>query len=200
MSNRFDPERHHRRSIRLNGYDYSSAGAYFVTICTRGRECILGDVVNGEWQMNEFGQVVKEYWGSISGHFKNIITDEFIVMPNHLHGIVVISYSDCRGEVTSPSPISKTYGAIQKDAETTMQGGETPPLQIITLGKIIAYFKYQSAIQINQIRNTSGLPVWQRNYYEHIIRDEDDMNRYREYIVNNPLKWAMDENNPVNIT
>ena len=156
--------------------------------------------MNGEWQMNEFGQVVKEYWGSISGHFKNIITDEFIVMPNHLHGIVVISYSDCRGEVTSPSPISKTYGAIQKNVEITIQGGETPPLQIPALGQIIAYFKYQSAKQINQNRNTPGLPVWQRNYYEHIIRDEKEMNHYREYIVNNPLKWAMDENNPVNTT
>lgn len=158
---------------------------------------MFGDVVNGEGQINEFGQVVKKYWNLISVHFKNIITDEFILMPNHVHGIVIISCNNCRGEVTSPT--SKTDVAIQKDTENIIQSGETPPLRIITLGKIIAYFKYQSAKQINKTRNTPGLPVWQRNYYVHIIRDEDEMNRFREYIVNNPLKWAMDENNPANI-
>ena len=110
-------------------------------------------------------------------------------MPNHIH--VIITINNCRGEVTSPS--SPDTNAIK----SIKQGGETPPLpRKITLGQVVAYFKYQSAKTINLIRNTPGAPIWQRNYYEHIIRDEEELHAIREYIRYNPLKWDEDAENP----
>ncbi len=187
----YDKYRHHRRSFRLKNYDYSQAGAYFVTICIKGRECMFGDVVDGEMGLNYAGQMVRDVWHKIPEHFPHADIDEFIVMPNHAHGIIVICRDGCRGEVSSPISVSH----IPK----TKQGGDTPPLQRRALGQIVAYFKYQSAKRINQIRNAPAHPVWQRNYYEHIIRSEEEMNRIREYIMENPAKWAEDENNPANI-
>jgi len=116
-------------------------------------------------------------------------------MPNHIHGIIFMN--NCRGEVSSPS--SDVVAPYSKTKPATKQGGDTPPLRKITLGQVVAYFKYQSAKEINKIRNTPGYSVWQRNYYERIIRDEKELNRIHEYIINNPLQWAEDENNPVNI-
>ena len=179
----YDKYKHYRCSIRLRGYDYSQAGAYFVTICTQGRECLFGDVVDGEMRLNDAGQMVLDVWHKIPEHFPNADVDEFVVMPNHFHGIIVICNDNCRGEVASPISL----------------GGDTPPLQRHTLGKIVAYLKYQSAKQINLFRNTPGYPVWQRNYYEHIIRSEEEMNRIREYIVENQAKWVEDEDNPESI-
>jgi len=133
----------------------------------------------------------------LPARYPDIETDEFVVMPNHFHGIIVIRHDDCRGEVASPiavSPIPKT-----KQRGDIPEGGETPPLRRRTLGQIVGYFKYQSAKQINHIRNTPGVPVWQRNYYEHIIRSEEEMDRIRTYIIENPAKWAEDEDNPANM-
>ena len=113
------------------------------------------------------------------------------MMPNHVHGTIVIRHDDCRGEVASPiavSPIPKTK-----------QGGDTPPLRRHTLGQIVAFFKYQSAKQINHTRNTAGVPLWQRNYYEHIIRGEEETDRICTYIIENPMKWGNDEDNPETI-
>jgi REP element-mobilizing transposase RayT len=136
-------------------------------------------------------------WHAIPEHFPYTGIDEFVVMPNHFHGIIVIYHDNCRGEVSSPaSPISML--PISKTKQTT-KGGGTPPLRKRTLGQIVAFFKYQSAKQINQTRNTPRCPVWQRNYYEHIIRSEEEMNRIRQYIIDNPAKWAEDGDNPGNI-
>jgi REP element-mobilizing transposase RayT len=189
---KYNPEIHHRRSIRLKDYDYSQAGAYFVTVCTQNRECLFGDITNASMQLNNYGEVVTKCWNDLSNHFPRIILDAFVVMPNHVHGIVVILENYCRGEVSSPILKPDEIKTIEK-------GGVTPPLQKHTLGQIVAYFKYQTTKHINQIRNTPGLPLWQRNYYEHIIRNEDELNRIGEYIINNPMQWADDENNPLNI-
>ena len=162
----YNPEFHHRRSIRLKDYDYSRAGVYFVTVCSWKRECVFGEIMNGEMLLNGYGAIVEEQWDAIPGHFDNVETDEFIVMPNHVHAIVLIE--NCRGEVSSPSSNPNS-----RKTTTQKQGGETPPLpRKITLGQVVAYFKYQSAKTINLIRNTPGAPIWQRNYYERIIRDE----------------------------
>lgn len=181
-------DRHHRRSIRLKGYDYSQAGAYFVTVCAQDRECFFGDIVDGEIQLNNAGQMVQDVWHNLPVKYPDIETDEFVVMPNHVHGIIVMRHDNCRGEVSSPIFVSPI--------PTMKQGGETPPLQKRTLGNIVAYFKYQTTKQINRIRNTPGVPLWQRNYYEHIIRNEEEMNRICEYIIENPIKWTEDEDNP----
>jgi len=172
-------QRNQRRSIRLKDYDYSQEGAYFVTICTQGKACILGKVVNGEMRVNGYGNVVNKCWNEIPIHFSNVEIDESVVMPNHIHGIVTI-VNNCRGEVTSP----------------TQKGAATAPLQKHTLGQIIAYFKYQTVKSINQTHKTPGNRIWQRNYYEHVIRNEADLNEIRQYILDNPVQWDKDENNP----
>lgn len=187
----YDHHKHRRRSIRLKGYDYSQAGAYFVTICAQNRECLFGDIVDGEMRLHDAGQMIQDMWNDLDARYPDVETDEFVVMPNHVHGIIVIRRNDCRGEVSSPISVSPI--------PTIKQGGETPPLRRHTLGQIIAFFKYQSTKQINKIRDTPGHPVWQRNYYEHIIREEQEMNRIREYIIENPAKWTEDKNNPENI-
>ena len=180
---KYDPEKHHRRSIRLKKYNYSSPGHYFVTICVQNRECILGKIVNGQMVLNEWGKIVRDCWQWLEKQYPNVELDEFIIMPNHMHGIIIINDLDCRGDSRN---------------ETIRRGGVTPPLQNPTLGQIVAYFKYQSTKQINQLRQTPGTKFWQRNYYEHIIRNERELYAIRNYIRNNPLKWELDRENPIN--
>ena len=202
---KYDPDKYHRHSIRLKGYDYSESGAYFVTICTQDRECLFGDVLDGEMRLNDVGQVVKQWWNDIPVRFSHVELDEFVVMPNHFHGIIVFCNDNCRGEVSSPIPLtipsSVTVLPIPeiKQGGHLSEGGDTPPLQRRGLGQIIAYFKYQSAKQINLRRDTPAHPIWQRNYYERIIRSEEEINHSRNYIIENPLKWGNDEDNPAKI-
>lgn len=187
---------HRRRSIRLKGYDYSQSGAYFVTVCAQDRECLFGNVVDGEIRVNDTGRMVHDIWHKIPGHFPDIAIDEFIVMPNHVHGIVVI----VEAQFIAPSDCDTANRAAinhPKQNLTTKQGvmNHAP-----TVGGIVRAFKARCTHTINQFRNTPGDPVWQRNYYEHIIRHEEEMNRIRQYIADNPLKWTEDEYNPGNIT
>ena len=172
----YDSSKHHRRSIRLNGYDYSQAGAYFVTICTEARECLFGEIVDAEMRLNEHGRIVCECWDVIPQRFPNVELDEFVVMPNHVHAIIVIT--DDNG-----------VGAIHE-----------LPLQMqrrkMLLPKVVGYFKMNAAKRINLARDTQGTPVWQRNYYEHIVRNERELERIRAYIAGNPAMWDKDENNP----
>lgn len=174
-----------RKSTRLRGYDYTQAGAYFITICTHTRECLLGEVVNDEMRPNEYGNIVRFQWNEIPVHFSDVGTASFVVMPNHIHGIIVLTDA-CRGGVTPPNRVT----TLDKT------GTEPVPLRKRTLGQIVAYFKYQTTKSINQIRSTPGAHVWQRNYYEHVIRNQTDLEEIREYIVNNPLKWDLDRENP----
>jgi len=187
----YNPDIHSRHSIRLRKYDYSSGGTYFVTICAFQRECLFGEVIGGEMRLNEVGHVVEEWWASVIKHFDGISIDQYVIMPNHFHGIVAIVGAGF------PRPDSCDTAEIHV-GET--QGGVTPPLRKPTLGQIVGYFKYQSTKQINALRDNPGCPVWQRNYYEHVVRNEDDLTNIRQYIVNNPLKWDLDENNPANVT
>jgi len=177
VEHRYNPEIHHRCSIRLRDYDYSLAGAYFITICTKNRECLLGDVVDGEMRVNEYGRIVETCWNEIPLHFPDTEIDQFAIMPNHVHGIIFIS--NIVG-ATHASPLRNTSGPKSR-----------------SIGAIVGSFKSAVAKRINELRNTHGVPVWQRNYYDHIIRDEDNMNQIREYIINNPLKCAEDEENPL---
>jgi len=173
----FDPEKHHRRSVRLQGYDYAQVGAYFVTIVTQGRECLFGDVMDGEMVLNEYGQIIVGEWERTADIRPNVSLDVFIAMPNHIHGIIMIA--DGRG-------------TLQR-APTTERFGQPTSNSIPT---IIRLFKSVTTKRINEVRGRPGGAVWQRNYYEHIIRDEDDLCRIREYIVNNPLQWEVDRENP----
>ena len=182
MAGRYNPEKHHRRSIRLKGYDYSLAGAYFVTICTWQRECLLGDIIKGEMRLNEYGLIVENCFKELIFHYLNIELDVYIIMPNHMHGIVNINGIDNVGAGL------KNVGAGFKPAPTKRHG----------LPEIVRALKTFSSRKINKTRDRPGCPVWQRNYYEHIIRNENELNHIRQYITNNPFQWDDDENNPVN--
>jgi len=162
----YDPEIHHRRSIRLRGYDYSQPGKYSVTICTLDKEHLFGEVVEGEMHRNELGEYVALCWGWLPRQYPYVDLDEWIVMPNHLHGILVIT--DRRG------------------------GSRTAPTKRKTLGSLVGAFKTVSTDWRNQQRGTPGTVMWQRDFYDHIILNEDELNKIREYIRTNPLQWDTD--------
>lgn len=159
---KYNSEIHHRHSIRLRDYDYSQIGAYFITICTHDRNCLFGNIIDDKMLLNEFGMLVHGEWIKSAQIRMEIKIDEFIVMPNHIHGIVII---DRKGD----RPVAPTIGSL------------------------IGGFKSTATKQINEIRKMPRVPVWQRNYYEHIIRNEKSLYNIREYIVNNPLNWKQDE-------
>jgi REP element-mobilizing transposase RayT len=179
----FDPERDRRRSIRLRGYDYASAGAYFVTLCTRERECLFGDVIDNAIMLNETGRLVADEWLRSATLRTEIDLDAWIVMPNHLHGIVVIN----------DQPTVGAYG-------NTPPAGNRPRSPSRTLGAMVRGFKSATTARINIMRDAVGVPVWQRNYYEHIIRGDAELHRIRQYVVDNPRQWASDRENPSWVT
>jgi len=192
----FDPDHHHRRSIRLPGYDYARNGTYFVTICLQGRECLFGGIANGEMEMNEAGLMVADAWLALPERFPSILVDEFVIMPNHFHGIILITNNNddgfglgrgaaCRAQNACRAPIIGTCG---KGAASSAP----------TVGKIMRAFKSISAIAVNRALDRHGVPVWQRNYYERIIRDDNELQRARQYILDNPAKWDQYHENPAN--
>jgi len=181
---RYDPDRHHRRSIRLKGYDYTQPGAYFITICTYRRVCLFGQVIEGKMQWNGFGQIARDEWLRTAEIRPNVELDAFVVMPNHIHGIVIIS--DNRRGTTQNG-----RGTLQR-APTVERFGKPTSDSIPT---IVRLFKSAVTKRINHQRGTRGMPVWQRNYYEHIIRTERALNAIRRYIVNNPARWHLDRYN-----
>ena len=183
----YDPDIHHRRSIRLPGYDYAQPGAYFVTICTHQRECVLGDIVNGHMELNELGDIVARFWLQVPVRFPSVIVDACVTMPNHGHATIIITDTR-RGVVATPDPTRADNDAGQ--------GRETQPLRNPTLGQIVAFYKYQTTKAINQMRDTAGVRFWQRNYWEHVIRNEAEMQRIREYIETNPSRWNDDQLHP----
>lgn len=177
---RYDPARHHRRSIRLRHYDYSQPGAYFVTICTKDHECIPGDVPDGHMCLSEFGRVVSQEWQRSAVIRREISLDSFVVMPNHIHGIVVI-------EKASHRPVA--VGAH----------GGAPLRSPRSLGSLLAGLKSASTKRINELRGTPGLPLWQRNYHERVIRNEDELRDIRDYVENHPRVWDSDMDTDTNI-
>jgi REP element-mobilizing transposase RayT len=170
-------EKRQRKSIRLKEYDYSQAGDYFVTICTQNHECKFGEIVNGEMHLNNFGMVVEDCWKGISLHFKNVELDEYIIMPNHLHGILILNEPvGTRHAVSLPEQFGKPISG--------------------SVSTIVRSFKSAVTKGINQMRSTPGVPIWQQRYYDRIIRDEKELNNVRDYIANNVLAWAFDTENP----
>lgn len=158
-----------RHALRLRDHDYSQAGMYFVTACTQGRACLFGEVIDGEMHVNDAGKAVQAVWHKLPEHYRPIALDEFVVMPNHMHGIIVMHPA----------------GAGLKPAPTTHGVSE-----------IMRAFKTFSSRHINQIRQTPGNQIWQRSFWDRIIRNEDELNRIREYIQNNPAQWTLDRLHP----
>jgi len=178
---------HHRRSIRLPGCDYSVPGMYFVTICAKNREYLFGDVADGEMRLNEFGRIVENELKKTPTIRPNIILDEYIVMPNHLHVILqIIKQYDRENESNGGRGVLQYAPAMFGQFVSSSQ----------TIGAIIRGLKGSSTKQINLIRETPTNPVWQRNFYDHVIRNDKSLNKIRQYIKNNPFNWQNDlENN-----
>ena len=179
----YDLEIHQRRSIRLKGYDYSQGGAYFVTIVAQGRLCLFGDVVDGEMRANDAGEMVWRVWDGMPGRFPSIEMDEFVVMPNHVHGVIIIRQS--LGSLVGGQGDS----GVQRDTGAT------------TVGDVVGAFKSLTTVEYGRgVRKLDWPPfdrrLWQRNYYERVIRDESEFSRVREYIANNPMEWEFDRENP----
>ena len=195
MKERYDPERGRRRSMRLHGYDYSQVGAYFLTICTVDRRILFGKVVNHQTVLNEAGRIVADEWLKSARIRAEIKLDAWVVMPNHIHGILTIT--DVGGECnrrSRPDQRSLTTGVGVPDRGDRRVAPTGPGPR--SLGAIVAGFKSASARRINAFRGTPGASVWQRNYYEHVIRYEAVLNRIRQYIAENPARWAEDPENP----
>lgn len=162
---KYDPEKHHRRSIRLRGYDYTQNGAYFVTICTWQRQHLFGEIVSGTMQINELGSIGEWHWHKLVKYHPHLELDAFVVMPNHIHGILVLT-----------------------------ENGRSPKHQ--SLSEIIRGFKTFSARHINRYRHLVGVPVWQRGFYDRIIRNHEAWQNIQHYIFNNPSNWHNDELHP----
>ena len=162
----FDTEIHHRRTIRLKGYDYSQQGYYFVTICTQNYENLFGDVIDGKMILNDSGLMVEKLWEELPLFYSDIVCDKFVIMPNHIHGIILI-------KETTRLSLSDIVQRVKS----------------LTTKKYIDNVKQKNWNPFNK-------RLWQRNYYEHIIRDKNELHNIRNYIVNNPLKWELDRENP----
>ena len=188
----FNPNIHHRRSIRLQDYDYTHTGAYFITICVQNHECLLGNIGNGVMTMNDAGRMVETVWRGLPCRFPLVELDAFVVIPNHVHGIVSI-YDDI-GPPSSVPNGSDHLGAAMPGGP--MLGGPRPggprPAPT-TLGTIVCAFKSIAAIQVNRLLSRTALPFWQRNYFERVIRNNSELNEICKYIGNNPLKWSINE-------
>ena len=176
---KYDRNKHHRRSIRLPGYDYRTPGAYFITICSWQRECLFGEVIDDTMQLSPYGKTVFFNWSVLPKRYPNVELDNFIVMPNHVHGIIVLKDS-------------REINYTESD-KLALKKSKIHPLSEIVRG-----LKTFSARRINQMRYLTGVSVWQRGYYEHIIRNEESLFAIREYIINNPLSWGKDELYPHN--
>jgi len=197
----YEAERHHRRSIRMQGYDYSQAGAYFVTVCALGRECLFGKIVNGEMRLNDSGRMVQDVWDNLPNCYAGVELDAFVVMPNHIHGIVVIVGAGPRAcpHNGQPQGVAPTLSQPQGVAPTLSQPQGVAPT--LSLPDAVHRFKTLTTNRYMDGVKQHGWPlfpgrVWQRNYYEHIIRNDESLLRIREYILNNPVQWGLDRENP----
>ena len=175
-SSRYDPHKHHRRSIRLKGYDYSQAGMYFLTICTYNRQCLFGEVVEdfdgtATIKLNRCGEIVRDAWLRTPVLRPNVVLGEWVIMPNHIHAVVII--------LERKTAVSSPPSPFQSPSQT--------------VGAIVRGFKASVTKQINDHHATTAVPVWQRNYWEHIIRNEASYGKIANYITNNPNTWQTDK-------
>jgi putative transposase len=183
-----DKELPNRKSIRLKEYDYARAGAYFVTICSWNKQCVFGTVEEDTVQLNELGRVVESCWQEIPEHFAKVELDEFIIMPNHIHGIIILNDQEdytCRDTI---------HRVRESSGESKTESFGNPTASSIPT--IIRTFKAAVTRESRRLRLFTSERLWQGGYFERIIRNENAMMKAREYIVNNPLEWHFDRENP----
>jgi REP element-mobilizing transposase RayT len=183
-----------RQSMRLKWYDYRKEGAYFITICARDHNCIFGEITNGEITLRDLGRIAKNCWEEIPDHFENVVLDEFVIMPNHIHGIIVINSKIKSDNINNAKCRGVKFNAPTKNNKSQYYSDISPKPGSISV--IIRTFKSTITrwCKKNGFRNFR----WQRNFYDRIIRNEKELSHIRQYIINNPLNWQVDKNHPIN--
>ena len=214
----YNPHIHHRKSIRLKGYDYSQEGLYFITICVQDRKCLFGKIENDEMMLNDFGIVANDQWEKLTERFSNFELDVFQIMPNHMHGIIVLNDpvgatlavvpnktgfpNDAVAQNVAVAHDAVAHDAIKHDAvgnddaEMHLRAGASPAPTNATVGDIVGAYKSLMAngcLEIYKSKNETMGKLWQRNYHEHIIRNEKSYQTISDYIINNPAKWNDDK-------
>jgi REP-associated tyrosine transposase len=221
---KYDPKIHHRRSIRLHKYDYSQAGAYFITMCLKNRQNLFGKIMTGKMILNEPGKMIVSQWHALQHRFKNIELDEYIVMPNHFHGIIILNEKRRDESCIHPGIQPGIHPGIQPGIQPGIHPGIQPDNESSlnskgeykirpfnqsnrptgttndSIGRIIQAFKSITTniyIRCVKQKGWEHFPgkLWQPNYFERVIRDENELNRIREYIISNPGKWQNDKDN-----
>ena len=173
----YDPQTHHRHSVRLPGHDYAGGGVYFLTICAHAKKSLFGRVVDGQMRINRLGRVVQRQWSRTIMLRPRVQQNAFVVMPNHVHAVVSIQQDHAGTARRAPTP---QFGRPMSRALST----------------IVRSFKSAATKQIRQMLKSPGIVVWQRNYYEHIVRSDDELSRIRWYVQTNPERWHLDLENP----
>jgi putative transposase len=199
----YDPTRHHRRSLRLPGYDYTQGGAYFITVVSQDRTCLFGEVVDGVMCSNDAGRMVQTVWNELPAFYPGVDIDRFAVMPNHIHGIVVLV--DRRADDDSVGHPGESYAgdsSIDYGHQRNMEQALGSTSIRLSLADVVQRFKMMTTKRYADGVRGSRWPayrgrLWQRNYYEHVIRDESSLTRVRRYVDENPLRWEYDGENPV---
>lgn len=192
--NRYEPHRHHRRSIRLKGYDYTQGGAYFVTVVAQNRSCLFGNVVEGVMCPNDAGRLAGNWWVELNRKFPNVDVDKHVVMPNHFHGIIrIVGANLCVRPSTGQDIVPNIDPCVCPEAKGAHTGAPLPT--------VVQWFKTMTTNEYIRGVKQRGWPkfrgrLWQRSYFEHIIRDDASLNRIRRYILENPARWDKDPENP----
>ena len=210
----YNPDIHHRRSIRLQGYDYASEGLYYVTMCVQNRNCLFGEIKNNEMVLNDAGRMVEKWYHEIHHKFPDIVCHEMAIMPNHfhciwenvgLHGASAVGADPCVRPDDNGGHVMDGGHADYKNAQMILKGAHTgAPLQTnlgahtgSPLSSVVQWFKTMSTNEYIRGVKQLGWPpfdrkLWQRNYYEHIIRDDTSLQTIAYYIINNPSQWQND--------
>ena len=189
---------HHRRCIRLRGYDYAMPGAYFVTICTWDRLCLFGEIADDAVRLSAAGEIAAACWCEIPTHFPDVELDASVMMPNHVHGIINI----VGATHASPLPVRQTpHGSHlpSRGPRPYSVGAVVGSFKSATTRRVRGIMNAVQAVHALPISSKCRQPIWQRNYYEHIVRDEATLTRLRQYIADNPARWAQDDENPSRI-
>ncbi len=187
-------QKYNPKSNRLQNYDYSTNGWYFITICTKDKQSFFGKIVDGKMILNEYGKIVKKYYWEIPRHFPDVMLDEFIIIPNHIHGILIINKISTKTNANIFTTVeTKNFLSLHHNEEKYL----IPKWTSRTIGSVIRWFKI--GVTKYMRGNTDIYQIWQSNYYDRIIRNDDELQKIRKYIVENPLKWEFDKNNPENL-
>jgi putative transposase len=195
--NHYNPDIHHRRSIRLQDFDYTQPGMYFLTFCTQDMECLFGEVIENSVILNTFGEIAKEEWLKTPVIRKYVALGEFIIMPNHVHAMLEILDVGATRRVAPNAHLDQTIHLVPSDSNLSRATHRVAPTGPApgSVGAIVGQFKSVVTKQINSMRNTRGISIWQRNYYEHVVRNNESLADICDYIINNPQRWVLDKEN-----